>query len=274
MCGNKTHGCAWTDEFGDKMSSFDIIGTREYYKRLYNILKAKNPEAVIIMHVVSTRTPAESFADLLVLGESYDRAVAEKESYYDVINPAIMRIAYASRAREQEIWFIPQFTRALRLFRPDRLKTWNSKSPEADRAFKHFMGYMLVHGISFWRSTDNIERAQKVYDAQDWLGWNKGMKFYPYWDKNKNPVKVISGNSNKVMISTFENNGKIMIALLNDCDSSKNLKLKISKDILSRTGKSTKAYDAVSGESGSITDGQYLKQVMPARAFRILLLKK
>jgi hypothetical protein len=227
MCGNKKHGCGYIDEFGENQSSFDIIGTREYYKHLYNVLKDKNSEAMICMHIVATRTPADSFADVLVFGEGYDRDVAAKESYYDVLNPEVMRIAYASRGKEQEIWLIPQFTRGFLLFRPERAITWKPEQPEAARAVKHFLGYMTVHNISFMRGLDTIKPSKQLYDAQDWLGWGENIDFFPYWRKSDNPVGVISPLSGRIMVSTFARNGKAIIAVLNDTDKNSNIELKV-----------------------------------------------
>ena len=274
MCANQSHGCGWTDEFGDKQSSFDILGTREYYKRLYNVLKAKNPEAVVAMHIVRTRTPADSFADLLVSGEGYDRDVARKESYYDVLKPDVMRIAYASRGKEQEIWLIPQFTRGFLLFRPQRAKTWKPDQPEASRAVKHFIGYMIIHNISFWRGLDTLKHSKQIYDAQDWLGWQKKLEFFPYWKQQDSPVKLSSPNSSRVMASTFARNGKALIAVLNDTDKTMNVELKVdpsrlfiknkaAKRIIGKNSfsKDTTKYEIINGK---------LKILMGPRDFKLL----
>ena len=275
MCSNKNHGCGYVDEFGEKQSSFDIIGTREYYKRLYRVLKDKNPEAMICMHIVRTRTPADSFADLLVFGEGYDRDVAMKESYYDVLNPELVRIAYASRGKEQEIWLIPQFMRGFLLFRPERAKTWKPEQPEAERAVKHFIGYMTVHNISFMRGIDTVRLAKRLYDAQDWLGWQENVEFFPYWNKNKNPVEFLSGKSDRVLISTFRNKNKAMLAILNDTAGSRILKIKLSENFLRDKNKSVKVPDAMDKNSIEyIINNGILELKIPARGFKLLLLGK
>lgn len=251
MCGNAEHGCAWTDEFGDKQSSFDVIGTREYYKRLYNVLKAKNPDAMIAMHIVRTRTPADSFADLLVCGEAYDRDVARLESYYDVLNPNAMRIMYASRNNEQTIWLIPQFTRGFLLFRPQRAKTWKSEQPEASRAVKHFIGYMTVHNISFWYGIDTLKQAKPFYAAQDWLGWDDEVVFLPYWKPLDNPVKLLNSQSDRIMVSAFARKGKVLLAALNDTDNTVNAEVRVD---VSKLGLGSKMSENIIGRNSFADD--------------------
>ena len=274
MCGNEEHGCAWTDEFGDKQSSFDIIGTRKYYQRLYNILKAKNPDAIIAMHIIRARTPAASFADLLVAGEGYDRDVARQESYYDVLKPKTMRIMYASRGNEQTVWLIPQFTRGFSLFRPQRAKTWKPEQPEANRAVKHFIGYMVVHNISFWRGIDTLKLSKPLYEAQDWLGWDKDVAFLPYWKTKDNPVKLFHPQSDRIMTSVFTRKGKALFAILNDTDKTVQVTLKID---LSRLGLKNRIAGNIPGKGTfskaptiyTVKNG-FLKLSMGPRDFKLL----
>jgi len=276
MCHNETHGCAWTDAFGDRQGSFDIIGAREYFRRLRNVLKAKNAEAAIVMHIVRTRTPADAFADMLVVGESYDREVAAQESYYDVFSPSLTRIAYASRATEQGIWFIPQFLRGFTLFRPQRAKTWKPEAtPEGRRAVRHFLGYMTVHDLSFWWGYDTVKPGRQLYAAQDWLGWDAEVRFFPYWNRRGNPVRTTAPESDRVMVSTFTRAGKALLAVLNDTDAERELSLQVdSATLFGKVGHGVTGKDCFSGD-GTIYEirGGNLKLRMGPRGFKLLMLE-
>jgi hypothetical protein len=273
LCGNKTHGCGWIDEFGDKHSSLDVIGTREYYKRLYKVLRDKNPDAVIATHLVRTRTPADSFTDIICFGEAYDHAVAQKESYFGVLTPQEVRIAYVSRAKEQEIWLIPQFSRALILFKPQRMASWKAGQKDADLAIKHFLGYMTVHDISFWNDNDVKKRAKQLYVAQDWLGWGDNKtQFYPYWKQANQPVKLTKNSeSDRVMVSTFVRNGKALIAILNDADKTEELVLKIdSKKLFDKDNVNITGKDAFNHDNYYIKNNTLNVQMKP-RDFKLLM---
>ena len=100
------------------------------------------------MHLLgTTRTPAENFADYLLVGEAYTHKVVSKESYYDVFEPLPLKIAYAYRTEDQVVAMLKEFTRGFAVLKPERLKTWDAEKPEEDRVIKHFVGYCLLNNI-------------------------------------------------------------------------------------------------------------------------------
>ncbi|MDD3952586.1 MAG: DUF6067 family protein [Lentisphaeria bacterium] len=271
-CNNTAHGCGWTDEFGVRMSSFDIKGTREFNKRTYQLLKKKNPDAMFVYHLISTRTPSDSFADLLVQGESYDRAVAEKESYYDVFTPDMMRIAYNARSNEQEIWLIPQFLRAMQLFNPKRAAEWHSPQPTLDYACKHFLGYLMVHDLGFLYGWSTREPGTQLQKIQDQLGWDEHVVFHPYWKPS--PVSKVSPDNDRVLVSAYTRGKQALLAVLNDTDQEKEVNISVdSKTLFGEKG----AYTGTDGfaEAGTNADFQILDDrlelTVPPRGFRCIV---
>lgn len=229
-CDNTEHGCGWVDEFGQHQTTFDIAGTREFYLRAYKLLRRKYPDAMFAGHLTSTRTPADSFFDILVRGEVYDRKVAERGSYFDVFHPVGLRISEASRSNEQSIWILSQFTRSLLLFRPAEYSRFKQNDPETDRAIRHYLGYLLLHNLVNW-GTDVSEREKAVFAAQDRLGWNENIVFHPYWEK-QNPVKILNPESDRMLVSAYANGGKALAVLMNDTDLTRKMNLKFDTDML------------------------------------------
>ena len=226
ICSNPEHGCAWTDDFGRLQTSLDVFPCREYFKRIYRVLKDKNPEGVLGMHLLgTTRTPAENFADYLLVGEVYTNRVAAKESYYDVFQPLPLKIAYAYRTEDQVVAMIKEFTRAFTLLKPVRLKTWNPEHSTEDRAIKHFVGYCLLNNLNphpeYYIPKKNFVRPFQAFKAEDWLGDYASATFYPYWIKSGNtPVKIMTPVSSKIMLSSYQSGKRLLAILLNDSDRS------------------------------------------------------
>ena len=224
ICSNPEHGCAWTDDFGRRQASLDVFSCREYFKRIYRVLKEKNPNGVLGMHLLgTTRTPAENFADYLLVGEAYTHKVASKESYYDVFEPLPLKIAYAYRTEDQVVAMIKEFTRGLAILKPERLKTWDAEKPEEDRAIKHFVGYCLLNNIKphleYYISKKNFLRPFQAFDAEDWLNNYASLTFHPYWIDSRNaPVKIKMPVPSKVMLSSYQSERKILAVILNDSD--------------------------------------------------------
>jgi hypothetical protein len=245
-CSNASHGCLWKDEFGYEHHDTDLKALRELLKRIYIEMKRKNPEAMFRGHLLSNRTPADVFYDNIVMGELLDRyIIANEGSYYDVLTPSLARIAYSSRSNEADISLIPQFERATRLFAANQAEKLNVKAPEMDRAICHFLGYMLVHNLNVHWQTES-PRLPIFQAAQDWIGRNENLHFYPYWHPEKLPVRMEKAGE-RTMLSAYQNSGRILLALLNDSDQSETVRLQL--------------------------DGAALKTVTP-KAFRDLLEEK
>lgn len=269
-CANAAHGCAWVDDFGVPQATFDIRGTREFNKRTYQLLKRKNPDAMFVYHLISTRTPADSFADLLVQGESYDRAVAEKESYYDVFTPDLLRIAYTARSNEQEIWLIPQFLRALQLFNPKHAAEWASDQPKMDAACRHFLGYIAVHNLGFMNGWSTRKEGYRFYKIQDELPWDEKVVFHPYWKEG--PVRKVSPATDRVMVSAFSREGKALLAVLNDTDREENIVLNVdTKFLFGKTGTFQGKDGFAPAEGLLMIRNDRLELKVPPRGFRFLV---
>ncbi len=230
-CGNESHGCLWRDEFGDLHNDNDLKNLRECLLRICRVLQKKNPEAFFIGHLIASRTPSDVFFDLLLVGESYDRDIVKEGNYYDVFNPQMMRIAYSTRSNETTLYMLPQFYRALQLFAPSKIKDFNPEAPETDRAIRHYLGYLLLHNLS---STPPWKRMNDVYEAQDRLGWNKNVQFYPCWHPQQCPVKFQAAKPH-LLISAYANQGKALLCLLNDSDELEKVTLNVDTQRLGLT---------------------------------------
>ena len=221
-CNNSLHGCVWKDEFGYTFHEHDLVGLREYYLRVYRCMKRKNPDAMMAGHIISTRLPSDSFFDMLWLGEAYDSHIVKRGGYYDVLTPEVARIAYANRSNEMTISLIAQFGRALQLFAPDRYATFDPKSAENQRAFKHYYAYILLHNLNSSMTHGDSEYLK----AQDKLGWGSGeVRFFAYWQKDS-PLKV-TPSVPRHLASGYAGNGSFLAIVLNDTDTPAELVLNV-----------------------------------------------
>ncbi len=212
ICWNKSHGCLWYDDFGDRMPTNDWEGNREFHERAYRTLKKKNPDAAITQHLVSSWNPSDSFCDIIVGGEAYDREIAVKENYYDCFAPDFMRISYTPRTVDKDYWMIPQFLRSFMLFKPARMKTWKPDSPEGRKAILHMLGSLFVHNINCWplfgaeKYASEARRFLYALSDTDYL-------FHPYW-KETGPVEGIQPECKTLLVSVYEHDGKFLFAVL------------------------------------------------------------
>ncbi|MFA6929153.1 MAG: glycoside hydrolase domain-containing protein [Lentisphaeria bacterium] len=263
-CANESHGCLWRDEFGDLHSDNDLKPLRECLLRIYRVLQEKNPDAFFIGHLIASRTPSDVFFDLLLVGESYDRDIVKEGNYYGVFNPEMMRIAYSSRSNETTLYMLPQFYRALQLFAPSKIKDFNPDAPETDRAIRHYLGYLLLHNLS---STPPWKRMADVYEAQDRLGWNNKMLFYPYWHHEQCPLQFLLPKPH-LLASAYANEGKALLCLLNDSDELEKATLKVDTAKLGLPGDRT-GIELFSRETVFMHGGDLSLELKPRAALLI-----
>lgn len=213
-CWNRNHGCTWTDDFGRVQHDRALKTMRELLKRIYREMKKKNPKANIIGHLQFQRTPSDVFFDQLYMGETYDRFIRATMSYYDVLNPEMMQIQYASRSTEISINMIPQIDRAMSMYSPHLRKTYDAHTPENDRINRHATAYFKIHdleispqglGANQWNDPDVILRG---------LG---AARTHTAYYKQNDPVSV-SNPDPRLIWAMYEGNGQKFLIILNDTD--------------------------------------------------------
>ena len=221
-CGNALHGCMWKDEFGDTIRDNDLLPLRDYYLRTSRMLRKKSPQGWMFGHVFPSRTPSDNFFDYIVAGEMYDSKVFRKVSYYDVLTPDLMRIAYGSRTNEMGVALIPQFLRSLQCFAPDRVRTWGPLKKEFDRPIRHFIAYTACFGL---------EECYDLWTAGEKLP-PKGKSHMDIWHRyfeTLGPKRTfrrldkLVPETDRVFGCIYAGDGNKMLIILNDTDAEKEL---------------------------------------------------
>ncbi|OGV38429.1 MAG: hypothetical protein A2020_15345 [Lentisphaerae bacterium GWF2_45_14] len=265
-CYNKEHKCGWYDDNSTLCETYNILGTRELAKRIYTLLKQRNPDALLMNHMTEEPVmPVLAFADMLADGENYCQQIAEKESYYDIFTSDLFRAAYMSRQWGPISTFIPQFQRSSMSYRPERTKFW--KSPEAKKPIDHFIGYMLLHDGVAWPSFG--VSLKDIWKMQDDFGWDEKVEFLPYWEKN-NPVKL-KADSEKIMASAYSRPGKLMIVVMNDTDYEKDVEIQVDMAKLFPEKKETamKVFNPLDGKNVNFENNR-IKLKMAPRGFSVI----
>ena len=230
-CRNHTHACTWRDEFGRLHHDGTLWGCREVHKRVYKEMKRKHADAAMLGHLQYQRTPSDVFFDRLWMGETYDRFIRGTMSYFDVLNPEMMQIQYASRSSEVVIDMIPQISRAMSMYAPDKVKTYDPHTPENDRVNRHATAYFKIHdlevtpqnlGADQWAKPDGVLRA---------FGAGRVHRAYYHPDC---PVSV-SAPDPRFIYALFAGNGRKLLVFLNDTD--REIKETVSVKGLSGTGR-------------------------------------
>lgn len=153
-CRNTHHGCGYTMPDGTLRSTWPIFGTREYLKRMFRVLKAKDPSYFLVNHVsYNMLIPTMSFTDVVYSGEH--------EQYED---PLKFRVRWQSKP--WGLWTI--------LLGPD------SHSYEALHNT-----WCLLHGVSVWPQgalgrNDMLRKTVNLWQTYDRFGYREA-EWRPYY---------------------------------------------------------------------------------------------
>ena len=221
-CGNVSHGCRWKDEFGDTVRDNDLLRLREYFIRVLRMVRRKSPDGWLWGHIYPSRTPSDNFFDLIVGGEMYDSKVYKQVSYYDVLDPELVRIAYGTRCVEMTTALIPQFLRSLECFAPARKKYWDPNDPKHDRAIRHFIAYTSLFGlIQCFDIWDRRQRLLPQGKGQVDI-WHRYFETLGEKRTFRRLEKLVPG-TDRVFGCIYTGNGNKMLIVLNDTDAEKEL---------------------------------------------------
>lgn len=240
-CKNEVHGCRHQDDFGHWVEDWTLYRLREFHKRLYRILKKKDPKGVLYGHLQFQRTPSDVFFDRLAMGEVYERKMNKlpgKISYFDILKPEDMQVVYGMRANEVTIDLIPQIYRILLVYHPVRMKDYSETDPHYQTANRHFLAYVHLHNLMMY---SEVGRSTQKIEAH-FTALGPDATFDSYYTEAK-PVRAEG-----VLWSLHRGNGKAVLVLLNDTNETRTSSVSVK-------GFSGKGSDAYTAEPYDFTSG-------------------
>ena len=218
-CANELHGCKWIDDFGREQRSFPWKNARTFIRRISQILHKKHPEALISVHTnVQRIAPVLSFVDICVGGEDFVPEVGARGNYYDIVNSEVLRCYSLPLGLVTKNIFIPQFARALQFVNPGKI--FDGSKPENQHAMRHLMTLLLAHNY-------DVFGGHPYYKFKTSFGWDCDTKFIPYWN-HQDCWKIENSKNGKIVLSAFTRpEGRVALVMVNDCNASENIVLKL-----------------------------------------------
>lgn len=144
-----------------------MLAYRELYRRNRAMVKAANPDALLIGHMSSRiNIPVLAYEDAYLNGETFLTAMRGKESYLDVMSLDQWRAEYTGRQWGIAPIFLPEFDTV------QRTKIEPTRGLAA---------LILLHDTGIWGILSNGEVWKKMYEAMHSFGYIDS-DFIPYWD--------------------------------------------------------------------------------------------
>lgn len=247
---------------------WEYFAVRDFFKRLYAEMKARNPDALLVVHSPGHPRALAGAADFIWTGEQLSAvfrrgATVEKTSS----DPSAYRPEYldlpsgymdaALGPHPGGAWvLIPQISRSF-LGQPD---------PEQGRRYHRGMhGWALANDVPLILGNTMKEEAEKIYRALDRFGSFSGTTIYPWWSKEHG----MPGEQDGIVSTVYMAEDRGMIVLLNPRSDA--IVTKVDLDTLPAALRgSNRVLDLESPASDIPVSEGFFSVRVPARDFRII----
>ena len=210
------HG-AWTDSNGRVQPSTDILGMRDFLKRLRVLFYLKGKPGLVLIHASNSEiVPAYTFATGIVDGEHFAHRLVADDYIASVPLDQVRMQNAPGQYGVRNMW-IPQF---------DRFHggdpTWPT-SAAGVRAFRNLMTLILLHDGELWPSFVSQQERYGIYGALDAFGVNQAT-FHGYWQT----APLATTARPLARVSAYKRTGKLLLVVGNLSTSAEAVDVRVS----------------------------------------------
>ncbi len=184
----------WADSNGVMQPALDILGLRQFFKRLKTLFYLKGKPGYLFAHVSNREIiPAYTFLTAMVDGEQYkyDSGLIDGD-YIGLLSLSEIRARIShSQYGVLNIWLAEEWSR-----HPSGSPWWGSRNQLL--AFRNHMALALLHDIPVWPKGAPYEERKKVYNMLDRFGVDLA-EFVPYWES----ATAVTADQPEVYVSFY-----------------------------------------------------------------------
>jgi hypothetical protein len=254
----------------DGRESWEYRNVRDFYKRLYESVKAEAPDALVVIHTHGAPKALGAFVDFHVFGEALNAVFGGGRPSAEYFSePSLYTPDYLA---------LPQGYLAAQLFPPvggvaslmPQIKwAMDPEDPKRARGFQRaFHAFVLANDAHAPLWSTEYETADAIYQALDRFGDLGSAVAFPAWS-NARLIRRPGG----LRVTAWARDGRALLVLANL--SSENVQGRIELDLAGLSVPGATRYRDLEGHlwwSGRLQDDGFTLQV-PPRDLRILLVE-
>ena len=247
-CKNIYHGCGYYNPDGTIHSTYPVFANREFMKRIYTVLKTRNPNSVIDLHdSFSYSIPSVAYSDLIWSGEIWYHLRGKGAKFIpdeltlDKFRTEFMGIQAGVAANVLAYRLGPQEkVAAVSLLHdiPVRPNNRNYDVLSHKQLTENYFNMM----IKLWKMRDEFDakHAKKIY----------------YWQPQQR--QYISVNPDKCYVLLFYHPGASVLVYVTNLNKHKrNVNVTLNLDKLNLAGKTLVAYNVLDEKTVPLNNGAF-----------------
>ena len=210
-CDNSTHGCGFTDAFGQSGRTWPLYAHRGISRRMY--AACHDAGKTYFSHCHSRwYSLFNAFNDGWCPGEQFSsKAMGKPRFYMDGIPDRVWRTEFYSRTTGVVTFLLPELAR----FDKAALK---ERGPS-----ECCISAALCYGVPLWAGSISKEVVEEVWAVQQAFGIDRA-EFVPFWQQRE----VVSSDPD-VRVSLWRKPGKRLVVVANFTDQAKAVQLRLVK---------------------------------------------
>lgn len=252
---NRAHG-GWLDSRGRLQPSLDILGLRQFLKRVRVALHNRGqPGYVFIHNSLVEIIPAYTFAWGMVGGERF-RHQLKNDDYIGSISVDQTRVRFApSQYGVLNVW-IPQF-----FYFHKGEASWNG-SPGQRLATRNFLALSLIHDVPILPTGLDLDVWRAWVRQSDDFGVDAA-RFVGYWNEDLG----VAYDPADVRVSRYSHGGQTLLLVANLGAGAKRVRLSIDRGALGLPEGPVAMWVEAAGKSQALTGSEF-ELTVPERDFR------
>lgn len=241
-CDNASHGCSYTDAFGQAGRTWPLYAHRALSRRIYEACHDAGKPYFSHAHSL-WYSLFNSFNDGWCPGEQYSSAVIGKPNFYMTDIPdRVWRSEFHSPTTGVATFLLPEL---------DRLTNADvSKSPGPSECC---IAAAMCYGVPLWAGSINQQVVEEVWAAQQQFGI-VGAQFVPFWEQHD-----LVASDPEIRVSLWRKPGSRLVVVSNFTGQDRKVDLRLAApDAKAKFHAAWKAEDlTVEGDAARLTVPAY-----------------
>ena len=210
----------WMDSNGKLQPSLDILGTREFIKRLRTLFWSKGKAGYVFVHDSNREIiPAYTFAYAQYTGEQYRSGVVRDGKYLDAVSLDELRMRLAAdQYGVLTVWLPIEWT----YHRSN--KQWRGSESQL-RSYRSYESLALLLDVMTHPLGSHKQTRDKLIDVLDKFGIEKA-RFTGYWDEGNDVDSSDSG----IKVSVYRRDDTASALYIASNTTDKNISTRITFD--------------------------------------------